>query len=219
MQSCCSHLFFLFMKLEWTNSSLGLLGVQLVALGMIRAFFSYGICRLIIYIQMTLSYILLAFSQEYSFLQEFYKSWVEMDHLWTSFVSSVKYTWILHFASGISLFENSLQVCSLYPTRVGSLVGMANSVITLNTLFPQLFLKSIQANFVRLGCFLILRSLTSKKSTLYSFKTIMFVLAALSTLSMILGLLAYPWHNLPQASEEAVEIRNVNYEMRPLLIT
>ena len=79
-------------------------------------------------------------------------------------ISSSQYSWILQFGAGVSLFENSLQVCSLYPTKVGSLVGMANSMITLSTLFPQLFLKSIHSDLVRLGCYFVLQQLETTKN-------------------------------------------------------
>ena len=51
---------------------MGLLGFQLIALGMVRAFISYGVCRLLVYTQLTLSYLLLAFSMENAILQEPY---------------------------------------------------------------------------------------------------------------------------------------------------
>ena len=70
-------------------------------------------------------------------------------------------------------------------------LDQGNSVITLNTILPQLFLKAI-------------------KNDVVSLKTIMLVWAFFAFASLVIGSLIYPWHNLPQHidNENQFQIRH-----------
>ena len=70
---------------------------------------------------------------------------------------------------------------------MGTLVGLANSVITLNTIAPQLFLKAIQTELVTL-------------------KIILLVWALFAFVSLVVGAFIYPWHNLPQHIEDGRKV-------------
>ena len=78
--------------------TVSILGVQLLCLGFIRDYFSYGICRLVMYSLLAISYLLMAVSIP-----------GESDEL--------QYLWITQMGGAIGLFLNSMQFLNFFPKQ------------------------------------------------------------------------------------------------------
>ena len=72
-----------------------------------------------------------------------------------------------------------MQFLNLFPTKIGFLIGITNGLCGAGSFFP-----------------LAWKALVDKK--LISYSEIMWTWFGFSALSLVLGTLVYPWHNLPQ---------------------
>ena len=138
-----------------------LLGVFLLVFGILRDFVSFGVCRLAMFSLLIASYALLAISTP-----------GETDYL--------QFGWILQYGGGIGIFLNGLQFLAFYPGYEGLLTGVANALLAVGTLIPQVWLILIT------------------KQELLSFTEVMIIWMSLAVISLILGTLLYPWDNMPQ---------------------
>ena len=92
------------------------------------------------------------------------------------------FAFAVHFTIGASMLYTSLQLTLLYPRHSTFLIGLANSLTSLSSMWPQIWFKLIQINLI-------------------DFSSLMFIWSALSFLSLMLGLFIYPWHNLSIAEK------------------
>ena len=95
-----------------------------------------------------------------------------------------KYAWILQYAGGIGLFLNGLQFLSLFPGHEGLLTGVSNALLAIGTLIPQLWLLLIT------------------KMNIVTFSQVIFIWMVLAILSFLLGLMIYPWENMPESESK-----------------
>ena len=93
----------------------------------------------------------------------------------------LQYGWVLQFASGIGIFLNGMQFFGLFPAYAGTLTGTSNSLLALCSLIPQLWLKMDNI----------------------SYHLILIVWLVMAFMSLLLGLILVPWHNMPQNIDSA----------------
>ena len=53
----------------------------------------------------------------------------------------IQFLWVLQYGTGISILENGMQFCSLFPKQVATLVGLANTALSASSIIPQMWLK------------------------------------------------------------------------------
>ena len=143
--------------------AIGLLGILFLLFGFVRDFVSFGIARIMLYVNLILSYSLIALATPTG-------------------CDNFIYAFILQVGSGIGILLSCLQFSLLYPSYQSLLVGIANTCVTVGSIMPQIWLQAIT-------------------NTSITFTQIMMIWTCLATFSLILGLLFYPWHNLPDNSE------------------
>ena len=141
--------------------STSLLGVFLLAFGILRDFVSFGACRVAMFTSLISGYVVMAISTPGN-----------SDYL--------QFGWILQFAGGTGIFLNGLQFLSFYPGHEGLLTGVANALLAVGTLIPQMWLIFIT------------------KQQVLTFTEVYIVWLSLALVSFILGTLFYPWNNMPQ---------------------
>ena len=91
-----------------------------------------------------------------------------------------------HFNSSLANMIQGLQYLTLFPTRVGLLIGICNGLGHLCSSWPQLWLKLIRNGY-------------------FTYPQIMFIWAGLAFASFFIGLFVYPWHNVPNNYAEIEE--------------
>ena len=94
---------------------MSILGVQLLCFGIIRDYFAFGICRLVMYSLLSVSYLLIALSVP-----------GESDKL--------QYLWITQMGGSIGLFLNSMQFLNFFPKQETDYTGKIISGLTLDYL-------------------------------------------------------------------------------------
>lgn len=87
--------------------------------------------------------------------------------------------WIFQAASGIGIHLNELQFLNLYPSKLGFLIGLGNGLSGMGSFYPLAWNTLIEKEII-------------------SYSGIMWIWFSLSGISLVLGTLIYPWHNLPQ---------------------
>ena len=139
--------------------------------------------------QISLSYLLLGISQPGSsdILQY---SWIlQYGTAMASFITGMSHTvWtrLSIFNSSLTNIIQGLQYLTLFPTRVGLLIGICNGLGHLCSSWPQLWLKLIRNGHL-------------------TYQQIMFFWAGLAFASFFIGLFVYPWHNVPNNYAEIEE--------------
>ena len=106
-----------------------------------RDYISYGVCRLIMYALMSLSYGFMAASQErISLLHKMnikiFEGFTHMIYHIILFIFQkdyFQYFWIVQFGSGIGILLNGIQFLKLFPNRVGILLGVNNALVRVLT--------------------------------------------------------------------------------------
>ena len=99
---------------------------------------------------------------------------------------NLMYAFILQMGSGIGILLSCLQFSLFYPSYQSLLVGMANTCVAVGSIMPQIWLQAIT-------------------NTSITFTQLMIIWTCLATISLVLGLLFYPWHNLPDKREVTSE--------------
>ena len=72
-----------------------------------------------------------------------------------------------------------MQFLNLYPEKTGLLIGITNGLTGASSFFPLAWKTFIDSEFI-------------------SYSGIMWIWFSLSVISLVVGLVIYPWHNLPQ---------------------
>ena len=101
-----------------------------------------------------------------------------------------KYLWIFQYASGVGLHQHEMQFLNLYPSKIGFLIGIANGLCGAGSFFPLAWKTLIEQEFI-------------------SYSVIMWIWFGFSVISLILGTIIYPWHNLPQDLTEGRSLINL----------
>ena len=97
----------------------------------------------------------------------------------------LQYGWVLQFAAGIGIFLNGMQFFGLFPAYAGTLTGMSNSLLALCSLIPQLWLSAVVSWQV------------------ISYRGLILVWLIAAFVSLIMGMMFVPWHNMPQNIDSA----------------
>ena len=152
-------------------------------------YWSHHITMVYIQTQISLSYLLLGISQPGSsdILQY---SWIlQYGTAMASFITGMSHTvWteLSIFNSSLANMIQGLQYLTLFPRRVGLLIGICNGLGHLCSSWPQLWLKLIRNSHL-------------------TYPQIMFIWAGLAFASFFIGLFVYPWHNVPNNYAEIEE--------------
>ena len=93
-------------------------------------------------------------------------------------VDYLMYAFIVQMGSGIGILLSSLQFCMFFPARQSLLVGSANTFMAVSSIVPQIWLISMEKTGI---------SLTH----------LMIIWMCLASVSLVVGVLLFPWHNLP----------------------
>ena len=128
-----------------------LLGVFLLFYGFLRDYLSFGICRLVMYTMLCVTYLLLAISRPYESdnLQEKFKAEKAISfQIEPNLSNSQKYLWIFQMGSGIGLFLNEIQFLNLFPTNVGFLIGACNALCNVGSFFPLAWKITIENGYL-----------------------------------------------------------------------
>ena len=157
--------------------STSLLGILLLLQGFLRDYISFGICRLLTYTSLCITYFLFAIAEpNHSDYLQVNKS--RSDMLRISKIYQ-KYLWIFQFGFAVGFHQYELQFLNLYPSKIGFLIGISNALGGAGSFFPLAWKILIEKELI-------------------SYSGIMWIWCGLAVISLILGTLIYPWHNLPQ---------------------
>ena len=95
---------------------------QLIFFGSIRTVHSYGFSRILTLMGIIGAYVIMAFAEP-----------GKSDY--------IQFLWVVQYGTGISILENGMQFCSLFPNQMATLVGLANTALSASSIIPQLWLK------------------------------------------------------------------------------
>ena len=95
---------------------------KLIFFGSVRTVHSYGFSRILTMIGLISAYTVMAFAEP-----------GKSDY--------IQFLWVLQYGTGISILENGMQFCSLFPKQVATLVGLANTALSASSIIPQMWLK------------------------------------------------------------------------------
>lgn len=107
--------------------------------------------------------------------------------------------------SGIGLFLNEIQFLNLFPANVGFLIGACNALCNVGSFFPlawKIIIENDYLSYSGNGFFIEISDFSSWfRIFLNPLQEIMWIWFSLTLASLIVGSLIYPWHNLPQDTD------------------
>ena len=84
--------------------------------------------------------------------------------------------------AGQAIYNNGLTVCSLFPERTGILISLSCGIFSVGSLFPQLWLILIRAEYI-------------------SRSQILYIWLGWTISALIISTLIFPWHSVTNKND------------------